>query len=243
MDFLKDWHGHFVANSLKRGEFFLNEQVELTDQEKRCIEHSIAAFQLGECSEGKGLLKSAELFARSIDDEYLVRITKLFIAEEQNHSMLLKKFMIVHNIEPMKRHWTDVVFRLMRKAVGFELSITILITAEIISLVYYKALGASTNSSQLKIICNKILADESSHVRYESELIGYIREGRPRIYRYIMNFLHAALFAGTVMVVYSGHKQVLNRGGYDFGEFWEACWIEFSNCFYSERLAQASVAD
>ncbi len=242
MDFLKGWHDYFIANSLKGREISWNGQVELTDQEKGCIEKSIAAFQLGEYSEGKGLLKSAELFARRTGNEYLVKITRLFIAEEQAHALLLKKFMAVHKIKLIKRHWADAVFRRLRKDVGFELSITVLITAEIIALVYYKALRASTNSSQLKRICNRILADEFSHVRYESEVINQIRDGKPKIYRYIINALHTVLFSGTVIVVYSSHRKVLNTGGYNFYEFCGACWVEFSNCFYLKRLAQASIS-
>lgn len=237
MDFLKGWCDYFMANSVKSRAMSWNEPVELTDQEKRCIEKSIAAFQLGEYSEGRGLLKSAELFAKSIGNEYLVKITKLFIAEEQAHAMLLGRFMTINNIKLIRQHWTDVIFRRLRKAVGFELSITVLITAEIIALVYYKALKASTNANQLKDICNKILADELNHVRYESEVINYIRNGRPRIYRSVIKSLHKVLFLGTMIVVYTGHREVLNTGGYGFSEFRKACWVEFSNCFCSKRLA------
>jgi rubrerythrin len=241
VDSLKRWHDYFTANAIKSREISCNGQMELTDQEKRRIEKSIATFQLGEYSEGKGLLKAAETFAKRIDNEYLVGITRMFIAEEQNHAMLLKKFMAVHGIRQLKRHWADAVFRGLRKDVGFELSITVLITAEIISLVYYKALRANSNSSQLKKICNKILADEIRHVRYESELINYLREQKPRIFRSIVRFLHGVLFSGTIIVVYWSHRRVLNTGGFEFNEFWKACWMEFSSLFDSKALAHAVV--
>ncbi len=241
MDFLQGWHDYFVANSLKGDEVPSTEQAQLTDQEKHRIEKSIAAFQLGEYSEGKGLLRSARLFAEGIGSEYLVRITKLFIAEEQAHAMLLARFMTINNIELIRRHWADIVFRRMRKSVGFELSITVLITAEIIALVYYKALRANTNSDHLQRICNKILADEVNHVRYESELINRIRDGRSRPYKSTIKVLHKWLFVGTTIVVYSSHRAVLNSGGYGLIGFWEACWLEFSGCFHPKRLTQTSV--
>jgi hypothetical protein len=241
MDFLKGWNEYFAANASGGREILCDEQIELTEQEKRRIGKSIAAFQIGEYSEGKGLLKAAEKFAARIDNDELVRITRLFIAEEQAHALLLKKFMTIHNIEPLKGHWTDAVFRGLRKHVGFELSITVLITAEIIALIYYRALRANTNSELLKKICNKILADESSHVSYESELIRHIRDARPRMYGRVMNVLHATLFSGTTIVVYWSHRKVLNHGGYRFHEFWKACWGEFSSCFESKQLAHAPV--
>ncbi|MEP7272585.1 MAG: hypothetical protein ABI882_13860 [Acidobacteriota bacterium] len=240
MDFLQGWHDYFVANSLKGSDISWTEHAQLTGREKRCIERSIAAFQLGEYSEGKGLLRAAELFAPEVPSEYLVRITRLFISEEQNHAMLLGKFMTIHNIELIKTHWADIVFRRLRKAVGFELSITVLITAEIISLIYYQALRASSNSTQLKQICNRILADEVKHVRYESELIDHIRFGRSRIYRATVRLLHAFLFLGTTMVVYWSHRDVLNMGGYGLIEFHQQCWREFAAAFSPKTPANGS---
>ncbi len=241
MDFLKRWHAHFLANTTNR-EIVWDKSGDLTDQERRCVEKSIAAFQLGEYSEGKGLLRAAENFARQVDNEDLVKITRLFIAEEQNHAMLLQRFMAMNRIRPLKKHWADSVFRGLRKGVGFELSVTVLITAEIISLVYYKALSASTNSRQLQAICGKILSDETGHVEYESELLKFIRNKKPRLHKRVVEILHGILFSGTVIVVYHGHRKVLRAGGYDFNQFRQACWAEFSNCFYSKSPSQATVS-
>src|SRR5205085_5738703 len=119
---------------------------------KRCVGKSIAAFQLGEQSEGKGLLKAADSFAQNTDNPYLSQITRLFIAEEQNHALLLRKFMELNGIPLLKHNWTDSIFRRLRKNVGFELSITALITAEIISVVYYDAMNNATKSHLLKRI-------------------------------------------------------------------------------------------
>src|SRR5689334_456837 len=128
---LKGWHNYFVRNSTNKGNFAWDSEDRLTVEESYCIGKSIAAFQLGEQSEGKGLLKAADSFAQNTDNPYLSQITRLFIAEEQNHALLLRKFMEVNNIPLIKHNWTDNIFRRMRKNVGFELSITVLITAEI----------------------------------------------------------------------------------------------------------------
>lgn len=231
MDFLESWYDYFVANALTSHDLRQGNFDELTDSERKRIGKSVATFQLGEYSEGRGLLRAAQSFERKIDTPYLVGITKLFIAEEQNHAMLLRRFMAIHNIPPIKKHWADAVFRWLRKGVGFEISITVLITAEIIALIYYKALRANTGSNQLNRICDKILTDEIQHVRYESELINYIRNSRPSAYQPTIRLLHAVLFIGTTIVVYSSHRAVLNAGGYRFVAFCEACWTEFSFCF------------
>jgi hypothetical protein len=140
----------------------------------------------------------------------------------------------------MKHNWTDHIFRRLRKNVGFELSVTILISAEILSLVYYDALKKSTNSDLLKKLCTKILADEMAHVKYESEMLISIRQSKSALSRALINFLHKFLFIGTVFVVYLSHRKVLNRGKYDFANFVAACWLEFSDCFPSAVIVRAS---
>jgi hypothetical protein len=239
---LKDWHNYFVQNSTNRGDFTWDTEERLTAEERRCIGKSIAAFQLGEHSEGKGLLKAADSFAKSKNNPYLSPITKLFIAEEQNHALLLRKFMELNGIALMKHNWTDSIFRRLRKNVGFELSITVLITAEIISLVYYDALKNATKSNLLKNICGKVLADERAHVKYESELLGLIRPTNSAFRRVLLPFLHRVLLVGTVLVVYLSHRKVLNRGRYDLPNFIAACWLEFSNCFPSALVVRASAS-
>ena len=233
--FLGRWHAYFLANSLNPGNIPWGPVDYMPADERRRISASVAAFQLGEYSEGKGLLKLAAEYAGRVGSGELTDITRLFIREEQNHALLLKRFMGSQGIEPLKSHWTDWVFRKLRKALDFELSLTVLVTAEIISLVYYDALHKCTGSKVLKAICEKILADEAAHVSYESELILHIRGSRPRLLGCAENLFHRFLFSGTVLVVYSGHRRVLRGGGYSFGRFWRSCSAEFSNCFAQRR--------
>ncbi len=111
---LKNWYAYFTQNCSNTIDLPWDLPDTLTDEERDCIRDSIAAFQLGEYSEGKGLLRSAEEHALKQKDEYLVPITRLFIAEEQNHALLLRRFMLLHNINLISGNWTDTVFRRLR---------------------------------------------------------------------------------------------------------------------------------
>lgn len=237
---LKTWRAYFLQNRLAAGAIEWEAPDRLSDEEKRCIGKSVAAFQLGEYSEGKGLLKAAAAFAEKRGCPDLVPITKLFIGEEQNHALLLKRFMALHQIEPLKKNWTDSVFRRLRKNAGFELALSVLITAEIISLVYYKALQRSTGSLLLKAICDKILTDETAHITYESSILNQLRQAKPAVIRKIIVRLHQLLLFGTILVVYLGHKPVLNRGGYNFSRFFATCWLEFSDHFVPATVVRAT---
>lgn len=237
---LRAWHDYFIQNRQAANAIGWNAPDTLTAEEKACIGKSLAAFQLGEYSEGKGLMKAAADFAQKHGWPDLIPITKLFIGEEQTHALLLKRFMALHQIELLKKNWTDTVFRRLRKNVGFELSLTVLITAEIVSLVYYKALQRSTNSLLLKGICDKILADEIAHTEYESAILNHLRQAKPAAIRRAVIRLHQFFLLGTVAVVYWSHKPVLNRGGYDLSRFFAACWLEFSERFVPAVLVRAT---
>ncbi|HEX8888978.1 MAG TPA: ferritin-like domain-containing protein [Pyrinomonadaceae bacterium] len=236
MRFLQAWHSYFKNNRLSQGNISWEAEDDvISSEEAILIGKSIAAFQLGEYSEGRGLLKAAEEYSRNLGDDLLFEITQLFVKEEQNHALLLKRFMRSHGIPLLKKHWTDTVFRGLRKYFSYESSVTVLITAEIIALVYYKALKNCTGSKVLDSICDKILMDERAHVTYESEMIRYMRGQKSRAYRLTIRLLHRFLFLGTVLVVYFDHRKVFGKGGYGFIRFWKSCWSEFSTCFSLER--------
>ncbi|KAF0246081.1 MAG: hypothetical protein FD167_3489 [bacterium] len=230
---LANWQKHFGNNEFSNNS--INWQLEdvVTEQEIANIKKSIAAFQLGESSEGRGLMQAAKNYAQTHNDPYLVTITKLFIKEEQ---LLLKRFMDKHKIPTLKKNWTDNIFRRLRKNVGLELSITVLITAELLSLVYYSALFNATNSKLLKAICGKLINDEEMHIKYESDLLNHIRKEKPFLVKHLIRFTHQFFYFGTMLVVYFSHYKVINSGTYSFARFWRACWQEFSCCFGQGNL-------
>ncbi len=225
---LENWYNYFKENSAASGDIPWHIKNDLSSLERSLIAKSIATFQLGEYSEGRHLLAFAEDYARINESAHIVPVTKYFIAEEQNHASLLKKFMAIHDLQLIQKNWTDSVFRRLRKHLGFGVSITVLITAEMLALVFYDALKEATSSLLLKRICEKLLADENSHVRYESELIEYIRSQQSLFTRVLARFVHRVLFFGTVFVVYFEHKRVINEGGYDLRRFWSSSWGVFN---------------
>src|SRR5215831_13477680 len=124
----------------------------LDDDEYHLIKGSIATFQLGEQSEGRTLLRFAEKFAARRSIPALPAVTALFIKEEQHHAAQLKEFMLANGIPLKKKSWTDSIFRVLRKLAGFEAAVTVLVTAEMIGFVYYRALARATESRCLKAI-------------------------------------------------------------------------------------------
>ena len=196
--------------------------------ERRLIARSIATFQLGEQSDGTGLLRAAYRFAAAHGDELLPRITELFIREEQRHARLLREFMEEHGIRARCRHWSDAIFRRLRRLAGFELYLHVLITAELIGYVYYHALESVTGCQRLKVLCRALIADELAHVGYESELILELRAQKPAAMRTLVRLAHRAFFCSAACAVWISHRRVLERAGHTAAGFLRACLAQYA---------------
>jgi rubrerythrin len=195
----------------------------LTSEERARIADSIGTFQLGEQSEGRTLLRFAREFGARNECPALGRITELFIREEQHHAAQLREFMLAHGITLKERNWTDSIFRQIRRLAGFETAVTILVTAEMVGFVYYRALGRATQNLYLRTICRRMCADEAIHLRYEAQLLRTLRGQRPRWRRAAVEMAHRALLVVAARVVFREHRGVLEFAGHDAKSFRRDC--------------------
>ena len=195
----------------------------LTGEERIRIADSIGTFQLGEQSEGRTLLRFAREFGARHGCPELGRVTELFIREEQHHAAQLREFMLAHGIALKQRNWTDSIFRQIRRLAGFETAVTILVTAEMVGFVYYRALGRATQNIYLRTICRQMCADEAIHLRYEAQLLRTLRGARPRWRRVAVEIAHRTLLAIAARVVFREHRAVLEFAGHDARSFTRDC--------------------
>jgi hypothetical protein len=222
------WLAHFHRNACRLLPIPWEAGADLADSDKAAITSSIQAFQLGESSQGRHLMRYAREWAeRSGDADYL-RAIRALIAEETRHANNLGRFMDLNGIDRIQRRWTDSVFRRLRNVAGtLEISIGVLVTAEIIAKVYYAALRDATKSEVLRTICDQILRDEYKHVEFQTEQLAIMRSNRSAAPLWMTLALHRILFVGTVIVVGWSHRRALARGGYSMGKFWAGCMHEF----------------
>jgi len=83
-----------------------------------------------------------------------------------------------HRMSLKRTDWTDRVFRHIRRLAGLQLYLNVLIGAELIGNVYYRALESVTDCERLQVLCRTIVADELAHVGFESQLLLTLRAGR-----------------------------------------------------------------
>ena len=215
----RSWRDRFRASRARGEEPLHNDPGALSRAERLAIKESIQQFQLGEASKGRRLLRRGLAYSRVARDRYFVRALKLFIQEENRHSAYLLHFMRLHRIEPVRGHWVDSVFRVLRGLAGLELSLRVLVTAEVIAVPYYRALRAATRSPLLQAICDRILEDEAAHLQYQASMLERIGCKRTFVAARTVERLHRIFLTATLSVVWKEHGPVFRAAGYTFRRF------------------------
>ena len=230
---LEIWLNHFEYHALHPRSVPAGLSDVLKPEERRLIARSIATFELCEQAEGNSLLRAVQRFAEKHQAAPLMRITELFIREQQRHGALLREFMGRHGIDRKQTDLTDFIFCCLRRVGGYQMRLNVLIGAELIANVYYRALEAATGCQHLKVLCRTLVADELAHIGLESQLLLTLRSHRSAPARAAGRWFHKAFFTGAATFVYLTHRAVLRGAGYTLGGFLRVCRTQYA--FYMER--------
>jgi hypothetical protein len=222
------WRKHFLDNSLTTQHLPWDDSYKLSVQERDAISHSIQQFQLGEGSHGRRLLKRGFRYSNKVGDGHFLRALHLFIKEEQRHSARLLRFMQQQGIAPVAKHWVDSIFRHLRGLAGLELSLRVLVTAEIIAVPYYRALGRATKSPLLRALSSRILADEGAHLRFQSSMLRRVALCRINLLARAVSRMHRLFLVATVCIVWREHQTVFEAAGYRFSRLLKESLLEFT---------------
>jgi hypothetical protein len=215
-----DWASHFAANDWTDShEMDWDAAPHLTAAESELISKSLKQFQLGENAEGRTLKAGAVKFAAARGIPHLADSTQFFIREEQRHSRVLGRFLLREGVALSERDPIDGAFRWLRKLAGFELSVTVLSTAECIAVPYYSALRDSTTSELLQRICNAILRDEALHLCYQGHVLALFSRERGFWSESITRTLNRLLLLGAGCVVYAQHASLFRAAGMPLEKF------------------------
>jgi 1,2-phenylacetyl-CoA epoxidase catalytic subunit len=206
-----------------------NEAIQLTEKERRAVIPSIQQFQLGEGSRGQRLLERGQKYGRAVNDPLFASALEIFIKEEQQHSRYLAAFLKSQSIPLLQKQWVDTIFRKLRGLAGLELSLTVLVTAELIAVPYYRALRGATGSPILKMICTRILEDEASHLKFQASMLARVASARAEAFQRALAELHRLFLLGTIFVVWIEHSPVFEAAGYSFRRFKNETLLEFSD--------------
>jgi bacterioferritin (cytochrome b1) len=226
------WREYFEDNAKRPCAIAWERGADLDRPSRAAVARSIQEFQRGESSEGKHLYHYAERYANDTGDYDYLYALRLLIAEEHRHARDLARFLQLNGIPLVKRTFADSVFRRLRNLFrSLEVSVAVLVIAEIFAQVYYAALQRATGSTVLRQLCERILEDEERHVQFQTWQLARMAACRPAVARHLPRLAQRFLFMGTCLVVWSGHRRALRAGGHSFASFWSAAWRQFRLAF------------
>ena len=152
MSTTKQWFCYF-KNNLEMERINWNQPPGISQAEIKRILKSLQAWQLGETSDGKNLLKACSKYATKTGDLHYVKTMELFIKEEQKHGNNLGRYLDIIGQPRIKKDWGDSLFRKIR---GFNTSMELwtlaVITIENAAQIFYQALKDATQCKLLKEI-------------------------------------------------------------------------------------------
>lgn len=219
---ITNWAVLFSSRAANRELLPWSDARVLSDRERRLVSESMQLFQLGEGSDGSGLIRRGRASRLAALDANFLPSLELFIKEEQRHSRHLARFLQREGVELLQQHWVDRVFRHLRKFAGLELCLRVLVMAEIVAVPYYTALACATGSGLLRCICANVLEDEADHLRFQAENLKRLQRSRRSLPAMELVFWRCFQLA-TLLVVWREHGQVLRAGGYGWNNFRKEC--------------------
>ena len=218
-----DFTAYFAANQYRYDDVAWDDPHQLSGAELRAVRSSLQTFQRGESSEGHFLYQRAK---RLGDADYLAAM-RLFIKEEQRHAAVLGRFLDQQGIARLRGHWLDNVFRALRRVLSLEHTLRVLLAAEVVAAVYYRALYQATYSGLLQQLCRRIVLDEEMHLHFQCLALRTVAAGRKPVAAWLHRQAYRTLMAGAALAAYAASRATLRAGGFRLGSFCGAIASEY----------------
>jgi hypothetical protein len=129
---------------------------------------------------------------------------------------LLARYLRAVGSPLLERHWVDGIFRRLRKMAGLECMVTVLVTAEVLAVPYYRAVYRTASCPALRAICQRILREEAQHLLFQASTLASLQRGRTSWWIRLTRFAQHILLAGTCVTVWVQHGKLLHRGRVTF---------------------------
>ncbi len=190
---------------------------QLTPEERALVAPSLREFQQGEGLEGGHFFACVAAYGKEEGDMDYVEAHRLFMAEEKRHARDLARFLGLAGIPLLERRsrWNEAFCWLGSRA-GLETTLAIILMVEVIAQTYYTVLRGATRSTVLSRLCDQILRDEKTHVRFQAERLAILRRQRSRWGLFLNSCLDLFLFMGAGLACWLGHHRLLRASGFGF---------------------------
>jgi hypothetical protein len=224
----KDWFHYFQGNTQQRPSIPWEHGIIVEPGLRGPLLRSLQRFQVGEQGNGLHLLKAA---ARTHDPDYQAAID-LFIKEEQEHSRLLARAIEGIGGSLLKHHWSNTCFVFLRRLLGLRVELLVLLVADVIAQVYYKALFDGTTDMVLRGVFAQILHDEHGHVAFHCSYLRQTFSQISPLVRWLISTSWSLLFQLVCFIVICDHLTVFSAVGMTP----RTCWHDCIQAFHETRI-------
>lgn len=192
---------------------------------------SLGRFQLGESAGGKIHGEMPTHPDRALDGGTR-RAIQLYIEEEWRHARELALVIRALGGELQTAHWTNGAFTACRRILGLRTKMMTLAIAEVIGIVYYRALASGVGSPALATSLRRIANEESLHLDFQAAFFDHALSLAPALlrtpYRWLLRALMFAILAAALGVLLLDHGKLLRRAGSRAPELMRASFRELS---------------
>ena len=233
----QQWINYFTLNLQQKRIDWLQLPC-ITDEELKPVLKSLQAWQLGETSEGRNLIKASTKHAEKNGDTLYVAAVKLFIKEEQKHGDNLGRYLDAIGQPRIKKDLGDTMFRKIRYLnASMEMWTLAVITVESAAQIFYQSLKDATHCNLLKQICTDILIDEAPHITFQQQRLAAIFDRKKSIEKTITFYGYKFFYRVTALVVWMAHKKLFKAGGNSFKKYWRKMSMKFDKTIGSLKMA------
>jgi hypothetical protein len=198
---------------------------------------SLGRFQLGESAGGK-IHEEIATHGDAALDAPTRRSVQLYIEEEWRHSRELALMIRALGGQTQTAHWTNGAFTACRRILGLRTKMMTLAIAEVIGIVYYRALASGVGSPALAESLRRIANEESQHLDFQAAFFDHAISLAPSAlrapYRWLLRGLMFAIFGAALLVLLLDHGRVLRRAGANVRGLVTASWRELASRHFLE---------
>ena len=236
------WLGYFEGNVRDDRAPAASLSAEVPRDLHAALAVSLGRFQLGEAAGGK-LHEDMATEGDAALDAPLRRSIQLYIEEEWRHSRELALIVTGLGGELQTAHWTNAAFTACRRILGLKTKMMTLAVAEVIGIVYYRALARGVGSASLAASLGRIADEEAVHLDFQAAFFDHVIARSPRrlrgVHRWLLRGLLRLIFVAALAVLLLDHGHVLRRSGAQMSTLTRAAWRELSTRRFLEagRLA------
>jgi rubrerythrin len=183
------WLRHFEENR-RRPSPHVPPWIDGIDRPLRAVlVASLQRFQLGETSEGS-LARQAESAPDPVLDSDARAAIALFVREEGRHARELAELLRALGAAPIRKHWSETLFRRGRRLLGFRTKLLTVAAAEVVGAAAYALMAENVPSKEVADFARCLAEDEAAHLDFLADWMRSLIERTP----------HAAITSGVPFV-------------------------------------------